>query len=713
MEINKKKRHTHGWKFAMLIAGGLLFQMTTAKAQEITSNDSIWKEQAISEVVVKAHMPAHKTVKGGTSTRIAGSVLAKTGTAKNVILHLPNVQKKIDGSFEVVGKGKPIVYVNNRKLRDLSELEYLKSNDILSVEVITSPGAEYDASVGSVIRIKTIKNKEDGLGISVVSSADYAYRWNTSHQVGLDWQKGKLETFATLRYGFSHQHEDATHAIIAFIEDGMRQQGPSTDNGTTHDVYGKWGFNYDFNKNHSMGVMYELTSQPRTKMKSHNISDITMGNQAYDVLDTYTSAVTKTYPSHHISGYYAGKLGKLSLNVDGDVLLGHKHGSEEVDERSNIFDNYIDRTTEASKERLYAGKLTLGYPVANGNLSLGSEYTHTQRWASSDGYTGIAAPTDDKIKDQNIGVFMGYDGNFGPIMANIGLRYEHVVYDFYEFGIKSDEKSKTYDNLFPTISLNSTIGSTHIGLDYHMRTNRPFYMLLESWTQYNNHYSHFVGSPELQPTYLHAIELSAMHKDLRVAVGFNHYKDDIFMEMYQMESDPKIQEVKFYNLAKRNELTYSLSYAPTFGFWKPELMLMANTQWLHIPHNGEEKNMNGTICRINWGNAFKLLADFIFRIDGNWRSAGFEQNTKYHSMASVNASLNKEFCQGRWNLLLEFNDIFHSMRDKATGYCSQSEMYSSAKDNTQQIKLTVSYNLNTKKSKYKGTGAGNEEMNRL
>ena len=39
-------------------------------------------------------------------------------------------------------------------MQNKSELEQLKSTDIKTVEVITSPGARYDATVKSVIRIK-------------------------------------------------------------------------------------------------------------------------------------------------------------------------------------------------------------------------------------------------------------------------------------------------------------------------------------------------------------------------------------------------------------------------------------------------------------------------------------------------------------------------------------------------------------------------------
>lgn len=183
------------------------------------------------------------------------------------------------------------------------------------------------------------------------------------------------------------------------------------------------------------------------------------------------------------------------------------------------------------------------------------------------------------------------------------------------------------------------------------------------------------------------------------------------METY--EQDPSISITSFRNLSSRNELTYSMAYAPTFGFWKPELTMNTNTQWLHLAHLGEEKKMDGTTLHLSFNNAFTLPADFLLRIDGNWSSAGYTQNMRLRSTGFVNASLYKELGEGRWTMFLEWNDIFHTMRNAAWMYEKDILEYRATKDNTQQIKFTLDYRLNTRKSKYKGTGAGNEEMNRL
>lgn len=95
---------------------------------------------------------------------IENSDLAKIGTATDILRELPRVDVWADGTVNVFAKGTPLIYINNKQVRSNTELEQLKSNEVKSVELITAPGAKYDATVQSVVRIKTIKSKvKDGV----------------------------------------------------------------------------------------------------------------------------------------------------------------------------------------------------------------------------------------------------------------------------------------------------------------------------------------------------------------------------------------------------------------------------------------------------------------------------------------------------------------------------------------------------------------------
>ena len=126
----------------------------------------------LDEVVITQRLPQFRLDNGGLTTKVENTILSKAGTAMNVVGLLPGVLKKQDGTLEVLGKGVPLIYINNRKVRNLDELDRLNSENIKQVELITNPGAEYGASVGAVLKLKTTGNKNDGFGVGVRSIVD-------------------------------------------------------------------------------------------------------------------------------------------------------------------------------------------------------------------------------------------------------------------------------------------------------------------------------------------------------------------------------------------------------------------------------------------------------------------------------------------------------------------------------------------------------------
>lgn len=101
--------------------------------------------KSINEVVVKGSLPQYRAVAGGLNVDIRNSMLKDVGTANDVISLLPGVEGS-NGNFTVFAKGKPEIYINNRKVQNANELKYLKSNEIKSIDIITSPGAKYECS---------------------------------------------------------------------------------------------------------------------------------------------------------------------------------------------------------------------------------------------------------------------------------------------------------------------------------------------------------------------------------------------------------------------------------------------------------------------------------------------------------------------------------------------------------------------------------------
>ena len=118
----------------------------------------------LGEAVIHGQLP-HTILKGeGMTTTVAGTILEKTTSIDQLLDFIPHVSVK-NGKVEVLGRGTPEVYINGKRMVNQMELERLNPENVKSVEVITNPGARYNKSVTSVIRITTKRNAGEGLGV--------------------------------------------------------------------------------------------------------------------------------------------------------------------------------------------------------------------------------------------------------------------------------------------------------------------------------------------------------------------------------------------------------------------------------------------------------------------------------------------------------------------------------------------------------------------
>ena len=92
----------------------------------------------ISGSTVKAVMTKTTLTGNSIKTTVRGTALAKSGSAYEMLAKVPGMTKKDDG-LEVIGRGKPVYYINGRKVQDTEELKRLHSDEIQNVEVIVNP----------------------------------------------------------------------------------------------------------------------------------------------------------------------------------------------------------------------------------------------------------------------------------------------------------------------------------------------------------------------------------------------------------------------------------------------------------------------------------------------------------------------------------------------------------------------------------------------
>jgi len=668
----------------------------------------------LGDVVVKGKLPKMEIRDDAFVTIIQNSVLEKAGTANNVLKRLPMLQGD-DGVFEVFGKGTAVIYINNRKLRDASQLDNLSSEDIKSVDIVTNPGAAYDASVKSIIRIMTIRKVGDGFSFDLRSSYYQSENTDLVEQLNMNYRIKNLDIFQTLKYSRNNSLQESVLRQDTYVDTLWSQNNTMVVHGKSKKIIGITGINYEISPKQLLGAKYTYTSNFCDKFNLEMNNEMFENGNPYDAWTT--SQVSKkegNTPTHNFNYYYKGRFGKLNFDYDGTFYYSHEESNSRVTEESENYENREVSSKNEVNNRITALKLTFTYPIWKGNISMGSEYSKTYRKDAYANIENIIEASDTQIKENNLSYFLTYMGNTKLGQFGIGLRYENVKSDYYSFGKLIDEQSKNYSQLFPNASFATKINRFNLQLSYTAKTNRPTYRQLSSNVLYVNRFTLQSGNPFLDPSIIHDITLVSSCSLFQLMFSYKNEKDAIIYWTEQLDENPAISIIKYKNINKLPSLTMFLSTSPTFGIWTPQLSAGLIKQWLTIESHNENISLKKPISIITLNNSFRFNNGILFTVDAKYRSKGDSQNVNIaDKQFVVDLGMVKTFCKDKLSVELKFDDIFKCSKEGVLLYNQKMELYQSNKNDSRQFEITLRYKFNFTTSKYKGKGAGSGELKRL
>ena len=664
-------------------------------------------------VEIKGEIPQYKAAQGGLTVDVQHSILHDVGTADDLLSMMPMIQGR-NGKFEVLAKGEPEIYINNKKVRDPSELKQLKSVDIKSVDIINAPGARYNAEVNAVIRIKTLKAQGDGLSLMVTSDTWKNNKWSNYNDLTLNYRTGGLEVSANVALDNGHYSNDQDlYQELHIKKDFFNVHADLPVRNSWTELKYKAGLSYDFNTNHSIGLSF--SSQKifyegfKSDMKQHYLK-----NGAFDGNVRLTTDISeKDKPVWELNGYYVGKAGKLGIDLNTTVL---RRESEKNNKQVELSERYLNRTiTTLTNEdrRMVAGKLVLTYPVWKGELSGGSEATSTKSYGHNVNQEGIIPETDNEMEEKNIAGFAEYEFQLGQWRLNAGLRFEHVKADYYSFGEWQQEPSRTYNDWFPNLSVLWQKDKWSAQLSYSKRITRPPYGMLTSMIIYDSRMFYEGGNPLLRPSVRKSIDLNLTYSWLTFVAGFTR-ENDLFTHIGRVyDEDREIAIFQPVNFDHQDRVYATLVASPKFGFWQPTATLHYYQQMFDAEAYGAPKKLDKPEFSFDLKNWFVINPTMKALVHTNYSGSNHWAFMYRGSNFAVNARLQKSFFKERLSCTLYANDIFRTAKTKMSTYYAIGLTDQDVYSYTQCVGLTLSYNFNASRSKYKGTGAGNAEKSRL
>ena len=672
----------------------------------------------INGVVIQGERP--KAVLQGNSLvmNVEGTLMERMGTAEDVLTRVPMIAKRGEG-FEILGKGTPLIYLNNRKLTDLNELRNIQSDFIRSVEVIQNPGARYDASVNAVIIIRTKRVAGEGLGVELSSWSRCGRGYANNERINLTYRTGGLELFANLFGAYNRRKSSGEFEQTIFADTLWVINNKQKNNVRNPFLEGRFGFNYQINDNHSFGGFYQNTYD-YVKTRSEYEDDLLADGNPYDHLQNSSVKRNKNAPNHQVNLYYTGKVGQLSIVFNADYTSRKQHSTNQQQELSNEYEDRDVNTESQTRSKMFAEKLFVTHPLWKGQIEIGEEYINT-RWRSSfDNQEGYIANSDNEQHESNIAPFMELRQRLGRFQLSAGLRYEHVKSEYFVSGQRRDEQCRTYDDIFPSASVSTSVKNLQLSFSYAKRTSRPAYWLLSSDVTYENRLNRQTGNPYLKPIKYHNLNAMVMWKWLYLMTNYSHCVDPIISEAESLEDDSKVNLVTSKNYDHADWLTVTLGAQKNIKLsggitWTPQYNISLMKPWLEGMFLGQKKNFNHPMLSLQLGNIVSLTHDWLLQVDFNMHTHGNTGSNIWVDCTNpmFSLSVSKDFFKHRLNVKLSGNDLLNGGINHVMLY-SNRMMFRKMEDNDSRcIQFSLRYRFNVTPSKYKGTGAGNAEKNRL
>ena len=669
------------------------------------------KTMIVKGVVVKGDRPQYKMLSGGMEVAVEHTLLSKMANTFDVLNLLPRVS--VDGQkISVFGKGTPIVYINNKRVNDNNEIVNITPDNIKSISVITSPGAEYDAEVESVIRIQTKERRANGFSLRADAYGKYN-KWMSDYElISTSYQTKKFEIANSIWTMGTHDGEDNNLITDIYLPDKHYYNDQLIHLDTNNRFLSeKLSADYSLNDSNSIGGSYRYYGMFKGRTNSVSRQDVLLNGMAQGSIDQ-NEVMKPSLSLHQADVYYVGKVGHVGVDFNATYYAVKNRRNDEGFEISKELGNQEVHSSNRQNSDMWAGKLVVNIPLWKGNMSVGTEMSKTDSHGTFLNEEQLVPSTKTDIHERNIAGFAQYGLVLNKWTVGLGVRYENIVRDYLSDGVKQDDVSRKYNNFFPNLSVSWNKGNWNWQLNVNEKIHRPSYRQLGNFMQFDNRFLYEGGNPTLQPEKVFNVETMMLYKWLNVSVGYKYLKDVMEWTKYIYPGKEFAYNTSL-NFDHKQLLYASVNVSPKLGFFRPTWGFYYNQQFFDTRKYGASKALSKPLLSCSLNNSFALSETMNAAISLNASTTHADGFLMMKSGYSVNLQFDKSFANRTWIIYLSANDIFKTAKERWTMYGLGAGTTKDCYNYTRNVSLQVTYNFNAKRSKYKGTGAGNEEKSRL
>lgn len=665
-------------------------------------------ENLLGEVVITSKIAPFKMEGGNIIANVSMSLLNSVGNANDVLQRIPGIIME-DNKINVLGKGNPIVYINNKKLNSYQELESLESLNIATVELITNPGAKYDAEGRAVLIIKT-KEKQNGLSVLLSERLTISTRLNDTENISIAYSRDKINFFTT--YYHNNQSTRITGTDYYYIKSKDTWEH-TIDNPHRYSYYENritTGSDIELNDKNIIGGQYNFYSM---------LSNNDLKAKGYTYLngapndEIASKSIVKEKPNQHLVNlFYDGKFNdKFNLHFDFDYLNNKTKRDQHTHEISQREDKDVNILSKSNFE-LLASKITSTYKIGKGNINFGTEWNRIKGngfLINNEGYTKNNIYTNNEEK---VAIFFSYETSYKNYRFNVGLRYEHTIEKSTEDSIQTEKYNRKYNMFYPSLSISKTINDIQLSLMFNRRVRRPSFTELNDNTFYVNKFVLQKGNPFLEKVDIFDFNLISKYKMFSLNLGYSH-QDNPIAYSSELDNDYERIYLTLANYSRYEEITSVLNFNHNISFWNPNYTISVIKPYFTTTYLDEKIDYNKIDYSFIAYNDFILPNNFTFSLNFRYRSNYNYYLIKVRNYKRFDVGLRKSLFNKNLRLNLEMRDVFNWVKEKNTVKVNDILFNQQRERETQYVIFSISYQFNNYKKIYRGKNAAENDINRL
>lgn len=572
------KLDTGAYLLKVSVVGYAAQQIEVVYTPETSQIPAIYLEPttaALKEVTITANRPLLELKPDRLVYNVGSDPTNATATTLEILQKVPFLSV-VNDKVRLKGKSNFKVLLNDRNtglfaLNPAEALQNYPPHLIARVEVITAPGARYDAEgIAGIINIVTLK-KVAGYRGTVSSSVNTIGQQNNS--ATLDIKKGKVGWLLQASNDYNNAPNKSVYRRNNNVE-GLAlaqemREGKGNDHTNQQSVFTELAWDIDSLTTISAHTSFNNQYMSAWMTEQH----LGLDRNAITLEQGTFSDKTKYDESTWATGIdFFRKLKKEGHTIDVSVLDNRKFANSAMDNQrlfqTGYYNQYrliIDSQPEKEKtvEANYSGTIK-NSSISAGVKLIDRDINNTYGNDTLNFNTEVLLRIEDQsgIFNFHQRVWAAYGQHnraLGQYMLSLGLRYEYTQSD----GQLNQENrfESNYQAWFPSVGLSRDYGTAGMfSLAFNKRLQRPGLYYLNPQISNLDPRNTQRGNPYLNPEYVHKLELSWVKslKISQISAGVSHeYTTNVINAIAQINETTGITERNFTNLGVANQTTVS------------------------------------------------------------------------------------------------------------------------------------------------------------